>query len=69
MQGCARLVDAISLYQPADKVVIVGDRLDVLDRLRQYVISTHADGEWAVLSLSGAVDLASRKKQYDRCAC
>ena len=67
MQGCARLIDAISLYRPADKVVVIGDRLDVLDRLRQYVIGTQDDGARAVISLTGDVDLASRKKLYDRC--
>ena len=66
LQACARLLDAISLGCPEDKVVVVGDRLNVLQRIREYVAETFDDGAQTVLTLSGDVDMGSRKAAIDR---
>ena len=65
LQACARLLDAIFLHTE-DKVVVVGDRLNVLQRIGEYVAATSAEGARAVLTLQGDVDMASRKSAIDR---
>ena len=68
LQACARLLDAIFLHTE-DKVVVVGDRLNVLQRIGEYVAATSAEGARAVLTLQGDVDMASRKSAIDRYTC
>jgi len=60
LQACARLVDAILLHNGCDndKVVVVGDRLNVMRRISAYVASRH--GPVCTVTLTGEVDVDAR---------
>ena len=67
LQTCVRLVDAILRQRVLDndKVVVVGDRLNVLRRIRSYVVSEHGTG--LDVTLTGETDVDERMPAITRC--